>query len=90
MVVMQGETQGKWLHAIPKRTRAEPRIKYLIAPYVELKIASRSAELSTRPVPTIIIITMSMRGIYFDGWTGKWSIQERLDIDCTVYIEKLQ
>jgi hypothetical protein len=25
---MQGETQGKWLHAIPKRAHAEPRIKY--------------------------------------------------------------
>jgi alkylated DNA repair dioxygenase AlkB len=29
MVLMQGETQSKWLHAIPKRTHAEPRIKYI-------------------------------------------------------------
>jgi alkylated DNA repair dioxygenase AlkB len=27
MVVMQGETQSKWQHAIPKRTHAAPRIK---------------------------------------------------------------
>jgi hypothetical protein len=33
MVVMRGETQSKWLHAIPKRTHAEPRIKY--APWRE-------------------------------------------------------
>ena len=29
MVVMQGETQSKWLHSIPKRTNVEPRIKYI-------------------------------------------------------------
>jgi hypothetical protein len=67
MVVMQGETQGKWLHAIPKRTHAEPRIKYLTALYNELTIASRSAELSIRLVLIITTTTMSMRGIYSDG-----------------------
>ena len=29
MVVMQGQTQSKWLHAVPKRNHAEPRIKYI-------------------------------------------------------------
>jgi alkylated DNA repair dioxygenase AlkB len=30
MIVMQNETQSKWLHAIPKRAHAEPRIKYFV------------------------------------------------------------
>jgi alkylated DNA repair dioxygenase AlkB len=30
MIVMQDETQSKWLHAIPKRAHAERRIKYFV------------------------------------------------------------
>jgi hypothetical protein len=65
MVVMQGETQGKWLHAIPKRTHAEPRIKY--AQCDEANVVSHFERQLINQAQTTIIIITSMRAISIDG-----------------------